>query len=37
MDVEHDVLGGHSGLHLTVRLPPCFPDTRIAEQRAPRA
>ena len=32
MDVEHDVLGGHSGLHLTVRLPPCFPDTRIAEQ-----
>ena len=25
-------LGGHSGLHLTVRLPPCFPDTRIAEQ-----
>ena len=34
MDVDHEVLGGHSGLHLTVRLPPCFPDTRIAEQRA---
>ena len=32
MDVEHDVLAA-SGLP-TVRLPPCFPDTRIAEQSA---
>ena len=36
MDVDREVLGGHSGLHLTVRLPPCFPDTRIAEQAPPR-
>ncbi|WP_082306040.1 PLP-dependent aminotransferase family protein [Achromobacter piechaudii] len=27
--VDHEVLGGHSGLHLTVRLPPEFPDQAI--------
>jgi GntR family transcriptional regulator/MocR family aminotransferase len=30
--VEHEVLGGHSGLHLTVRLPPAMADTAIVEQ-----
>jgi GntR family transcriptional regulator/MocR family aminotransferase len=27
----HVIEGGHSGLHLTVRLPSEYPDTRIAE------
>lgn len=27
--VDHEVLGGHSGLHLTVRLPPDCPDQAI--------
>lgn len=30
--VEHEVLGGHCGLHLTVRLPSNFPDLAIVEQ-----
>ncbi|AZR93850.1 DNA-binding protein [Bordetella trematum] len=29
-DVEHEVLGGQSGLHLTVRLPERYDDRRIA-------
>jgi len=31
LGVDHEVLGGHSGLHLTVRLPPEFPDQRIVD------
>lgn len=30
--IEHEVLGGHSGLHLTVRLPPAYPDQEIVRQ-----
>ncbi|MDQ2147214.1 PLP-dependent aminotransferase family protein [Alcaligenaceae bacterium C4P045] len=30
LDVPHEILGGHSGLHLTVRLPADYPDERIA-------
>ncbi|WAI82200.1 MULTISPECIES: PLP-dependent aminotransferase family protein [Achromobacter] len=30
--VDHEVLGGHSGLHLTVRLPPDMPDQAIVAQ-----
>lgn len=29
-DVPHTVEGGHCGMHLTVRLPPAFPDRVIA-------
>ncbi|MBB5369796.1 MULTISPECIES: PLP-dependent aminotransferase family protein [unclassified Janthinobacterium] len=29
-DVPHTVEGGHCGMHLTVRLPPAFPDSVIA-------
>ncbi|MBB5606485.1 MULTISPECIES: PLP-dependent aminotransferase family protein [unclassified Janthinobacterium] len=29
-DVPHTVDGGHCGMHLTVRLPPAFPDQMIA-------
>jgi len=29
-DVPHTVEGGHCGMHLTVRLPPAFPDQAIA-------
>ena len=29
--VPHTVLGGDSGMHLTVRLPPAYPDQAIAE------
>jgi GntR family transcriptional regulator/MocR family aminotransferase len=32
LGIEHEVLGGHSGLHLTVRLPPAFPDREIVQQ-----
>lgn len=32
LGIEHEVLGGHSGLHLTVRLPPEFPDQDIVRQ-----
>ncbi|WP_373797852.1 aminotransferase-like domain-containing protein, partial [Achromobacter insuavis] len=32
LGVDHEVLGGHSGLHLTVRLPPDIPDRAIVEQ-----
>lgn len=32
LGVDHEVLGGHSGLHLTVRLPPDLPDRAIVEQ-----
>lgn len=32
LGIDHEVLGGHSGLHLTVRLPPAFPDHAIVEQ-----
>ncbi|MGE8657129.1 MAG: PLP-dependent aminotransferase family protein [Achromobacter sp.] len=32
LGIDHDVLGGHSGLHLTVRLPPDVPDRAIVEQ-----
>jgi GntR family transcriptional regulator/MocR family aminotransferase len=32
LGVEHQVLGGHSGLHLTVRLPPHMPDRAIVEE-----
>ncbi|EHK66509.1 PLP-dependent aminotransferase family protein [Achromobacter arsenitoxydans] len=32
LGIDHEVLGGHSGLHLTVRLPPAFPDVAIVEQ-----
>lgn len=32
LGVAHEVLGGHSGLHLTVRLPPEFPDQAIVAQ-----
>lgn len=31
LDVPHTVLGGDSGMHLTVRLPPEYPDQAIAE------
>ncbi|KAG1438787.1 hypothetical protein G6F57_019697 [Rhizopus arrhizus] len=29
LEIDHEVLGGHSGLHLTVRLPPAFSDVAI--------
>ena len=29
--VPHQIEGGHSGLHLTVRLPPEYPDQKIVE------
>ncbi|WP_313462928.1 PLP-dependent aminotransferase family protein [Achromobacter sp.] len=32
LEIDHEVLGGHSGLHLTVRLPPAFSDVAIVEQ-----
>ncbi|MCZ8408052.1 PLP-dependent aminotransferase family protein [Achromobacter dolens] len=32
LGIDHEVLGGHSGLHLTVRLPPDVPDRAIVEQ-----
>ncbi len=32
LGVEHEVLGGHGGLHLTVRLPPDLSDRAIVEQ-----
>jgi GntR family transcriptional regulator/MocR family aminotransferase len=32
LGIEHEVLGGHSGLHLTVRLPAAYPDREIVEQ-----
>ena len=32
LGIDHEVLGGHSGLHLTVRLPAAFPDGAIVEQ-----
>jgi GntR family transcriptional regulator/MocR family aminotransferase len=32
LGIEHEVLGGHSGLHLTVRLPPAYPDRDIVQQ-----
>ncbi|KAG0947242.1 hypothetical protein G6F31_014220 [Rhizopus arrhizus] len=32
LELDHEVLGGHSGLHLTVRLPPAFSDVAIVEQ-----
>lgn len=32
LTIDHQVLGGHSGLHLTVRLPPAFSDVAIVEQ-----
>ncbi|KRC70856.1 DNA-binding protein [Achromobacter sp. Root83] len=32
LGIDHEVLGGHSGLHLTVRLPPAFSDVGIVEQ-----
>uniref|UniRef100_UPI0028A8BA93 aminotransferase-like domain-containing protein n=1 Tax=Achromobacter animicus TaxID=1389935 RepID=UPI0028A8BA93 len=32
LGVEHEVLGGHCGLHLTVRLPPAYPDTAIVAE-----
>jgi len=32
LGIDHEVLGGHSGLHLTVRLPPAFADVAIVEQ-----
>jgi GntR family transcriptional regulator/MocR family aminotransferase len=28
---SHEVLGGHAGLHLTVRLPSAYPDHQLAE------
>ena len=31
LSVPHVVLGGDSGMHLTVRLPPEYPDQAIAE------
>ncbi|SAI40197.1 GntR family transcriptional regulator [Bordetella ansorpii] len=30
LPVEHEVLGGHGGLHLTLRLPAGYPDQEIA-------
>lgn len=30
LDVPHDVLGGRGGMHLTLRLPPRYPDHAIA-------
>ncbi len=32
LGIDHEVLGGHSGLHLTVRLPPDVPDRAVVEQ-----
>ncbi len=32
LGIEHEVLGGHSGLHLTVRLPAQYPDKEIVQQ-----
>jgi len=32
LGVEHQVLGGHSGLHLTVRLPPQMQDRAITDE-----
>ncbi|WP_258128605.1 MocR-like pyridoxine biosynthesis transcription factor PdxR [Achromobacter anxifer] len=32
LGIEHEVLGGHCGLHLTVRLPAQFPDREIVQQ-----
>jgi len=32
LGVDHEVLGGHGGLHLTLRLPPEFPDRALAAQ-----
>lgn len=32
LGIEHEVLGGHSGLHLTVRLPAQYPDREIVQQ-----
>ncbi|MNV38538.1 HTH-type transcriptional regulatory protein GabR [compost metagenome] len=32
LGIDHEVLGGHCGLHLTVRLPAAFSDVEIVEQ-----
>ncbi len=32
LGIEHEVLGGHCGLHLTVRLPPAYADTAIVTE-----
>lgn len=32
LGIEHEVLGGHCGLHLTVRLPPAYADTAIVAE-----
>ncbi|MFD4838856.1 PLP-dependent aminotransferase family protein [Achromobacter sp. NPDC058515] len=32
LGIEHEVLGGHSGLHLTVRLPAAYSDVAIVER-----